>query len=88
LGDFEQESFNDSLPFAKVFKGNTFVGQVSLVLLNNNKQKEYAHDNFDSPSFVPWEGGVHDKQIPFQDKEQKEWTECSEMSSYKSEVIS
>ena len=77
LGDFEQESFNDSLPFAKVFEGNSFVGQVSLVLfnskINKNKQKR---QQLDSPSFVPWEGGVHDKQIPFQDKEQKEWTKC------------
>ena len=76
LGDFEQESFNDSLPFAKVFEGNSFVGQVSLVLFNNKQEMSTKRQQFDLRSFVPWEGGVHDKQIPFQDKEQKEWTKC------------
>ena len=38
-------------------------------------KNEKLKKSLDSPSFVPWEGGVHDKQILFQDTGRKEWTE-------------
>lgn len=89
MGDFKQKSFNDSLPFSKVFNGNTFVGQVSLVLFNNKQPKNKAQNTTTLTHRALSHGKVECMTSKFLFKIRNRRNGLNaEMSSWKSEVTS